>query len=154
MYTDTDYFRIHPAMGYPKLRKWENGENLEEKYWLHVWKMINFSYASNAIAFAEPKDIGVKKVELFTKDGKTSAKVKPGKFLLMGIAKVTPSDGKIADAFCEYSVSGAQSDKTRIDPQNGTLYVGSDETAGTLTITGVSHLDNTKSGTLTVTIQH
>lgn len=154
MYTDTDYFRIHPAMGYPKLRKWENGENLEEKYWLHVWKMINFSYASNAIAFAEPKDIGVGEVELLTKDGKTAATVKPGKFLLMGIAKVTPSAGKIADAFCEYSVAGAKSDKTKIDPQNGTLYVGDDETADTLTITGVSHLDNSKSGTLTVTVQH
>lgn len=153
MYTDTDYFRIHPAKGFPKLKMWENGENLEEKRWLHVWKMINFSYASNAIAFVEPKDIGVDKVELFTKDGKTTATVKKGKFLLLGIAKVSPEVGKLADAFCEYSIEGNTSDKTKIDKYNGTLYVSPDETATTITITGKSHLDSSKTGTLKVTVQ-
>lgn len=152
MYVDEDYFRIHPAKGFPKLKMWENGDNLEEKRWLHNWKMVNFSYASNAIAFVEPADIGVSKVELFTKDGKTSATVKKGKYLELGIAKVTPVAGKVADAFCEYSLEGSTSNHTYLDPATGFLFVAKDETAETLTITGTSHLDNSKSGTLTVTV--
>lgn len=154
MYVDKDYFRIHPAKGFPKLKKWENGDNLEEKYWLHSWKMINFSYSSNAIAFVEPEDIGVASVKLHTKDGKDAATVKAGKYLAMGIAEVTPAAGKVADAFCNYTLEGANSEHTKIDPETGFLWIAKDETADTLTIKGTSHLDSSKSGTLTVTVTH
>ena len=154
MYVDKDWFRIHPAKGFPKLKKWENGDNLEEKYWMHSWKMVNFSYSSNALAFVEPGNIGVDSVELYTKDGQASATVKAGKYLMMGIAKVTPTTGKIADAFCRYTLEGAESEHTKIDPETGFLWVAKDETADTLTIKGTSHLDSSKTGTLTVTVTH
>lgn len=152
IYTDIDWFRIHPAKGFPKLKAWENGDNLEEKRWLHSWKMVNFSYAANALAFCEPEDIGVESVEILTKDGKNTATCKPGKFLTLGLPKVTPTDGKICDCFVEYDMSGAESVDTRIDKDTGTLYVASDETASEIVITAVSHLDASKRDSLVVTV--
>lgn len=151
IYTDTDFFRIHNVKGFPILKNWENGDNLEEKRWLHSWKMINFSYASNAVAFVEPTNIGVETVELLDVNGKTESTVKKGKFLQLALPKVTPTDGKLADCFVTYTISGQTSKNTRID-QDGTLYVADDETAKTITITGVSHLDTSKSGVYTVTV--
>lgn len=151
MYTDTDFFRIHMVKGFPKLKMWENGENLEEKRWLHNWKMVNFSYSSNAIGFVEPEDVGVESVELLDKKGNTSSSVKKGHWLQLDMPKVTPLPGKLADCFVDFSLTGNTSKHTRID-QDGTVYVASDETAATLTVTGVSHLDDTKSGTYTITV--
>lgn len=151
IYTDTDFFRIHMVKGFPILKVWENGDNLEEKRWLHNWKMINFSYASNALCFVEPEDIGVETVELLDTDGNKASTVAKGKFLQLALPKVTPTEGKLADCFVTYSISGNKSTGTRID-QDGTLYVAEDETAKTITITGVSHLDSSKSGVYTVTV--
>lgn len=152
IYTDTDFFRIHNVKGFPILKTWENGDNLEEKRWLHNWKMVNFSYASNAICFVEPGDIGVETVEILDTDGKTAGTCVKGKFKQLALPKVTASAGKLADCFVTYSIAGNTSSKTRIDA-DGTIYVADDETADTLTITGVSHLDSSKSGTYTVTVQ-
>lgn len=152
IYTDTDFFRIHMAKGFPLLKKWENGDNLEEKYWLHNWKMVNFSYSSNALCFVEPKDIGVESVEIIDRDGNKASTVGKGKWLMLGLPKVTPTEGKLADCFVNYTISGNTSDKTRID-QDGTLWIADDETASTITITGTSHLDSSKSGQYTVTVQ-
>lgn len=151
VYTDTDFFRIHMVKGFPKLKTWENGDNLEEKRWLHNWKMVNFSYASNAVGFAEPEDIGVQSVELMDKKGATSSTVKKGKWLQLDMPKVTPIPGKIADCFCNYTLTGANSKLTRID-QDGTIYVSKDETATELTVTATSHLDDTKSAVYTITV--
>lgn len=153
IYTDVDWFRIHPAKGFPKIKSWENGDNLEEKRWVHSWKMVNFSYSSNALAFCEPDDIGVESVELLTKDGKTTGECKKGKFFELGIPKVTPSPGKLADAYVVYTIAGATSDQTKIDKDTGALYVAPDETAAEIIVTGTSHLDLSKSGTITVTIK-
>ena len=152
IYTDTEFFNIHMAKGFPLLKKWENGDNLEEKYWLHNWKMVNFSYSSNALCFVEPKDIGVESVEILDRDGKKASTVGKGKWLMLGLPKVTPTEGKLADCFVKYTISGNTSDKTRID-QDGTLWVAPDEKATTITITGTSHLDSSKSGQYTVTVQ-
>lgn len=151
IYTDTDFFRIHNVKGFPILKQWENGDNLEEKRWLHNWKMVNFSYASNALCFVEPKDIGVAKVEILDKEGKKAGTVKKGHFLQLALPKVTPEDGKLADCFVTYTIAGAQSPHTRID-QDGTLWVSADETAATITITGTSHLDPSKTANYTVTV--
>lgn len=151
IYTDRDFFRIHNVKGFPKLKAWDNGDNLEEKRWLHNWKMVNFSYASNACCFVEPADIGVASVQLYTKDGKTSATSAPGKFVQLGLAKVTPASGKLADCFVKYTISGQAGPLTRID-QDGTLYIDPAETASKITITGTSHLDTSKTGTLEVTV--
>lgn len=152
IYTDIDFFRIHMVRNFPMLKKWENGDNLEEKYWLHNWKMVNFSYASNALCFVEPDDIGVQSVELLDYEGNKASTVGKGKFLQLALPKVTPEDGKLADCFVDYKISGQTSKNTRID-QDGTLWVALDETGPTITITGTSHLDPSKSGTYTVTVK-
>lgn len=151
IYTDTDFFRIHPVKGFPLLKTWENGDNLEEKRWLHNWKMVNFSYASNALCFVEPKDIGVESVEVIDAKGNKASTVKKGKFLQLALPKVTPVAGKLADCFVDYTISGQKSKNTRVD-QDGTVYIGADETATTITVTGTSHLDNSKSGEYTITV--
>lgn len=151
IYTDTDFFRIHNAKGFPKLRDWGNGSTLTDKKWLHNWKMIGFSYASNAVAFVDPDDIGVASVVLKDKDGNSASNVKKGKYITLDLPLVTAATGKLADCFVNYTISGAVSTKTKM-LQDGTLYVAPDETAETITITGTSHLDNTKSGTYTVTV--
>lgn len=152
IYTDTDFFRIHMVKGFPILKTWENGDNLEEKRWLHNWKMVNFSYASNALCFVEPGNIGVQTVEILDAQGNKASTVGVGKFLQLALPKVTPVEGKLADCFVNYTITGNNSDKTRID-QDGTLWIAEDETADTITITGTSHLDASKSGTYTVTVQ-
>lgn len=151
VYTDTDFFRIHMVKGFPKLKNWENGENLEEKRWLHNWKMVNFSYASNALGFVEPEDIGVQSVEIIDKKGNTASSVGKGKWLQLDMPKVTPVDGMLADCFVNYAMAGNTSKNTRID-QDGTVYIATDETASTITITGTSHLDSTKSADYTITV--
>lgn len=151
IYTDTDFFRIHNVQGFPILKTWENGDNLEEKRWLHSWKMVNFSYASNAVAFVEPSNVGVKSVELLDVNGNTKSTVKKGKFLQLALPKVTPVDGKLADCFVTFSISGNTSDKTKVG-QDGTIYIAEDETATTITVTGVSHLDSSKKGVYTITV--
>ena len=152
VYTDRDFFRISNIKGFPITKQWENGDNLEEHRWLHSWKNVNFSYSSNALAFVEPKDIGVASVELLTLDGKNTASVAPGKWLQLGMPRVTPADEKLADAFVEYSISGQVSPGTFIDKYSGCIYVDKEETATEITVTGTSHLDSSKSGTMTVTI--
>lgn len=152
IYTDEDFFRIHMVKGFPILKAWENGDNLEEKRWLHNWKMVNFSYASNALCFVEPDNIGVQSVEILDYNGNKASAVGVGKFLQLALPKVTPVDGKLADCFVTYTIAGQKSANTRID-QDGTLWIASDETADTITITGTSHLDTSKSGAYTVTVQ-
>lgn len=152
IYTDSDFFRIHMVKGFPILKAWENGDNLEEKRWLHNWKMVNFSYASNALCFVEPANIGVESVEILDYNGNKASEVGVGKFLQLALPKVTPVDGKLADCFVTYEISGQASKNTRID-QDGTLWVASDETADSITITGTSHLDTSKTGTYTVTVK-
>lgn len=150
IYTDENYLKINNVLGFPKFKYWDNPSDLTEKRWLHNWKRFAVSYFSNAIAFADPSDVGVESVEIMPKDGKTT--VKKGEFLLMDLAKVTPSEGKIADAVVEYSLTGATDQTTRIDAESGDLYVGKNET-GPLTINAVSHLDNTKSATKEITVE-
>lgn len=151
IYTDEEYLKINNVKGFPKFRTWDNPDDLTQKRWLHNWKRFAISYFSNAIAFAAPEDIGVKTVKIHVKDDK-SATVKKGGFLLMGLAEVTPVDGKICDAVCTYSMTGATDPTTRIDEFSGDIYVGKDETATELTVTATSHLDSTKTGQLTVTV--
>lgn len=152
IYVDEDYFRIHDVQGFPKLKDWQNGENLEDKKWLHNWKMVNFSYASNAIAFVDPSDIGVASMTIADEDGNTSSTVKAGKFVQLAMPKVTAVEGKLADCFVEYTISGNTDDKTVISG-DGTIYVGKDETAGTeIVITAKHHLDNSITAEYTITV--
>ena len=152
IYTDKDYFRINNVNGFPKLKVWENGQNLEEKRWLHNWKMVAFSYASNAIAFVDPADVGVDSVQLKDEDGLTASTVKAGKFKKLALPIVTPVTGKLADCFVEYTLAGATSANTRIC-EDGHIYIGKDETVGgTITITAASHLDKNKTAVYTITV--
>lgn len=153
IYADVDAFRIRPIAGFPILKQFENGDNLEEKRWLHNWTAINFSCSSNMVAFIKPEAVGVDSVEIVTHEGQTSGvSVPKGHYLLLGIPNVTPTDGMYADVFVTYSISGQTSDNTWIDKSDGTLWIAKDEEAATITITATSMLDNSKTGTLDVTI--
>lgn len=151
IYTDEGYFKINNIKGFPKFRNFDNPDDLTQSKWLHNWKRLAISYFSNAIAFAAPEDIGVESVKIHVKDDKV-ATVKKGGFLLMGLAEVTPAEGKICDAVCTYSMTGATDPTTRIDKFSGDIYVGKDETATQLTVTATSHLDSTKTNQITVTV--
>lgn len=151
VYTDTDYFRIHNVEGFPKIREWSNGANLEDRRWLHSWKMVNFSYASNAIAFAEKDDIGIDKVDLLDKDGNNTGTVKKGKFIQLDNPKIEATSGKLADSFGTYTITGANDVNTRVD-QDGTVYISEDETATQITVTFTSHLDENVFGQYAITV--
>lgn len=152
IYTDTDFFRIHNVKNFPILKQWENSDNLEEKRWLHNWKMINFSYASNALAFVEPKDIGVKSVTIKDVEGNSSSTVKAGKFVQLALPEVVAVDGKLADAFCSFSISGQTDSKTRVD-QDGTIWISPDEPSGTvITVLAKSHLDENVTDDYKITV--
>ena len=150
LYTDRDYFKINNIKNFPRLKMWDNPADLTQNQWLHNWKRFAISYFSNAVAFANPEDIGVKTVEVKTKNDVST--VKKGGFLLMDLAKVTPADGKICDAVCTYTIAGATDQTTRIDSESGDIYCGKNETAATLTVTATSHLDATKTGTKEITV--
>lgn len=151
VYTDTDYFRIHNVEGFPKLREWSNGANLEDRRWLHSWKMVNFSYASNAIAFAEKDNIGITSVTLQDKDGQTSGTVKKGKFLQLDVPLIVVPDGKLGDSFGTFELKGATDTNTRID-NDGTVYISEDETATTLTVKFISHIDENVTAEYNITV--
>lgn len=162
MYFSKDFIKVNPALGFPKMKYWENGENLEEKWWLHNWKQVVFSFMENAIAFVEKSDIGIGTMTLMTREDATT--VKKGKFLEFTLPDVKPTEeGKLFDSFVTYSmvgnapsgdgvVNGFSDPTTTIDPWSGCLYVGKNETATQATVTGTHHLDDTVTATKVITI--
>lgn len=152
MLFDKDYARICNVSGFPLMKHWENGDNLQEKYWLHNWKLLNFSYSSNAIAFADPEKVGVQDFTLKPR----STTVKKGKYVEFDIPDVTPVPGKICDAFVTYEIlpnSNVTGKKTTIDKWSGALYVDEKETTGTINIKATHHLDPAKTKTVAITVQ-
>lgn len=158
IYTSEDFFKIHPIKGFPKIKMWENGETLTEKQWVHVWKFMQISYHNNALAFCELSDIGVDTIELKTVNDITQ--VKKGKFLQFTTPNVVALDGPdglpmLADAYLDYSFDASTTPTdplTRIDECTGDIYVGPNETLTQLIVTGVHHIDKTKSASLTIDI--
>lgn len=121
-----------------------NGEGLYWNYWLHVWKTFSVSPFANATVFTE--ETGA--VTTVTVSPAT-ASMTPGTTMQF---TATVAGTGIFQKGVNWSLEGATSSDTSIDPFSGILDIARDEEAETLTVTATSQQDATKSGTATVTI--
>lgn len=150
IYADNDAFEIRTIIGFPKVRIQEFGNTLTKKEWLHNWALYTISYFNNAVAFADPSKVGVAAITLDTEAG--TKNVDRGKSVKVKVKSVKATEGKIADKFGTYAVAGATDSDTVIDVHSGKLTIGKNETAKTLTVTFTSHLDNTKTADIAITV--
>lgn len=121
-----------------------NGEGLYWNYWLHVWKTFSVSPFANATVFTEQTGA----ITTVTVSPAT-ASMTPGTSMQFGA--VVAGTG-IFQKGVTWSIEGATSSDTNIDPYTGVLDISPLEEAETLTVTAVAQGDATKSGTATVTI--
>lgn len=138
---DKDFFMIFDNM--IEFTEDYNGQGLYWNYWYHTWKTFSFSPFANAVVFtldaATATEVTVTPAE---------ATVNAGDILGLSATVETTGFGRKT---VTWSVTGAASDATTIT-NNGVLTVGIDETAEELTVTATSDLDDTVSGTCTVTV--
>ena len=121
-----------------------NGQGLYWNYWLHVWKTFSVSPFANATVFTESEGT----VSSITVSPSTATIAKNGSAQF----SATVSGSGIYYQGVKWSISGANSSETRIDEWNGQLFVGSDETAETITVTATSVAKPAVTGTATVTV--
>lgn len=120
-----------------------NGEGLYWNYWYHVWKTFSASPYANAIMFTTTTNT----LTAITVSPST-ATLQPGATLQL-TAKGTGT-GFVPNNVT-WSVGGNNSPQTFITA-GGLLYVGSDETATSLTVKATSVSDPTISGSATITV--
>ena len=139
---DRDWWMIFTYLR--TMREDNNGQGLYWQYWLHNWKIISVSPFHNAAAFVSSAGtVGSVSISPAT------ATLSPGATMVF-TATVTGTG--IFEKNVVFSVTGGTSAETRIDPSNGTLHVGTDETAETLTVKVTSQANATKTATATVTV--
>lgn len=149
-YIDRDAFEIRNKIGFPRATSQFFGNSLTTKRWLHNQKIMAISFFNNAVFYADPAAVGITSATLATKDG--SANANRGSVKWVYVKSITAEEGKIADKFGTFTVSGANSAKTEIDANSGKLTIGRDETAENLTVTWTSHLDAKVTAQTTITI--
>jgi hypothetical protein len=152
VYADRDAFEIREITGFPKITSQYFGNTLTQKRWLHYWGLYTISYFNNVVIFAASSDVGIASATLAARDG--SAAVNRGDKKEIYVSAVVADNGKLADKFGTFAVSGNSDTDTQIDPYTGVLYVGKSETgtSGDLTVTWTSHLDSSVTATLTITV--
>lgn len=159
LYADRYAFEIRNLIGFPKVTSQFFGNTLSLKRWLHYQALYTISYFNNIVAFADSSKVAeasdVQTITLGARKGSTSLNKGASdriyvSALTLSTAAVTA--GKVFDKFGTYSISGQNSDDTVIDAKSGKLIIGKDETASTITVTFTSHLDNTLTATLTITV--
>ena len=145
----------------------DNAAALITKYFLHHHEIISVSPFAPAILYSytdAPTEIGsedtpvqsvsVPAVHPTDENGhpldETTTSVTRGLFYHVTAAAITVPEGGKNDAVI-LSVSGADSDFTRIT-NTGTLFVGPDESAASLTITATAVDDSEQSASTTVTV--
>ena len=121
-----------------------NGQGLYWNYFLHAWKTFSVSPFANATVFSEAVG-SVSSVSV----SPSTATVTLGSTTQFS---ATVSGSGIFEKAVQWSVSGANSSTTEIDPWSGVLFVGTDETASTLTVTATSVANTSKTDTSTVTV--
>lgn len=149
-YIDRDAFEIRNKTGFPRAASEFFGNTLTTKRWLHNQKIMAISYFNNAVFYAAPADVGITAATLATKDGSLNAN--RGGTKKVYVRTITPAEGKIADKFGTFTITGNNSTKTVIDGNSGKLVIGSDETAARVTVTWTSHLDNSVTATVNITV--
>jgi len=120
-----------------------NGEGLYWNYFYHVWKTYSNSPYANAIVFTTQENA----ITSVTVDPATVSVDKGQTARFSADVVVTGVPSKLVS----WSVTGTDAVKSTID-NTGVLYVSADETNATLTVTATSIVDNTVTGTATVTI--
>lgn len=160
MYADRYAFEIREITGFPKVAQQYFGNTLTSKRWLHYWCLYTMSFFNNVAAFIKPADVALTSATLATEDG--SSAVNTGESVWVKVASIVTPNGKYADKFGEFTVSGldasddpvAVASGTMIDAYSGKLIVAPNETAAKLVVTWTSHLDATKTATISITVNN
>lgn len=121
-----------------------NGEGLYWNYWLHAWKTFSVSPFHTMIAFY-PGTSTVTAVAV----SPATATVSKGQRLTL---EATVTGTGIINKTVTWKVEGTEALASGTHIDGGLLYVATDETNTTLTVTATSTFDNTKSGTATITV--
>ena len=147
--TTEDFFMIFDSLF--RTESIFNPAGLTTNYFLHHWQVISYSRFVPAIRFSTDATTviegdaltvaSVQAVDVVDHDFATVTEVQRGQsYGADSLAVLTDSDitGEVL-----WSVSGNESERTYIT-QNGTLYVGADETAESLTVTATAGGDPSK----------
>lgn len=59
LYGDKEAFRIHPIIGFPKIKTDYFGNTMTKKDYLHWWAMYIICYFENLVAFTDPNSITI-----------------------------------------------------------------------------------------------
>lgn len=137
---DINWFMIFD--NFYAMKEVENGKGLYWNYFYHVWKTFSISPFANAVLFTTSTP-AITSVSVTP----TTATVSAGSQTQFTAAVVSTG---LAPKTVTWTVTG-QTGNTTIAP-DGTLIVGTNESAGTLTVTATSTYDETKTATATVTV--
>ena len=154
MMFDRDFMQVRDKVGFPKFTSFYNDATLSMNRFLHAWTVLSVAYFANAIAFVDPSDVEIVSATLGSRDG--SAAMNPGEEKEIYVSAIVAGEGKIADKFGTYSVAGTSTlaAGTTIDPDSGVLTVGEGEQNSTLTVTWTSHLDESVTATIAITVNN
>lgn len=139
---DRDWWMVYNKE--QQIQQDNNGQGLYWQYWLHIWKIFSASPFHNITAFVT--SLGTVSTVAISP---TTATLSPGASMTF---TPTVTGSGIFEKNVVFSISGQVSSETKIDPANGFLQIGTDETAETITVTCVSQVDASKSATATVTV--
>lgn len=137
---DINWFMIFD--NFYTMKEVENGKGLYWNYFYHVWKTFSISPFANAVLFTTSTP-AITSVSVTP----TTATVSAGSQTQFTATVVSTG---LAPKTVTWSVTG-QKGNTTIAP-DGMLIVGTDEGAGTLTVTATSTYDGTKTASATVTV--
>ena len=136
----------------------ENAVGLHDNYFLHHHQIISVSRFAPAVRFStdpttvlEAGDVTIDALTDITvvdRDGESVSDVERGVLYQVLVSTKTDPDGSDFDGV-ELSLTGAESDFTRVS-NTGTLLVGPDETATSVTITATSADDSSVTAELSV----
>lgn len=153
LYGDRYAFQIRTKAGFPKTASQYFGNTLTLKRWLHYQALYAVSYFNNMVAFADQDKIsGDVEATLKTRSG--NAGLNKGAKDQVYVSALKINDDGIFDKFGTYAISGNTSEDTMIDANSGKIVIGKDEvgTNGKITVTWTSHLDESNTAELEITI--
>lgn len=153
MMFDRDFFQIRDKVNFPKFTSFFNPATLSQNRFLTVMTIMSISFFSNAIAFIDPTVIDdAFTATLDTRDGSDHANL--GDYKEVYVKSITTANGKYADKFGKWSITGNTSNDTKIDEDSGELVIGKDETgtSGKITVVWTSHLNNSITATKDITL--
>ena len=142
---DKDFFQFYRNL--TKATQIYNPAGLYWNYFMTDTAVFATTLFSNAVVFTS-KEAVIESVTITA--GQKAAKGKETVVKYDIALDGTADDGQFYNK-CTWSIAGANSAQTKIDPA-GVLYVGKDETASTISVTATSVQDPTKTSTVDVTV--